>query len=228
MPTIAEQLSNATRTNLESQVALMTSLSTKAFEGMQKLIDLNVAATRSTLEESAGRMREMMDAKDPQQALSLSNSTAQPNIEKALSYSRHIANIASTTQAEMARATEEQMAEASRRMVGLLEQATSNAPAGAENIVALMRSAIGTANASYEQLSKTTRQAADAMQSNVNNAFQQFSSAASNAANSVQQQTSNTVQSAASNIQSAANTAVNTAANSAVATPVASRAEKQR
>lgn len=225
MPTIAEQLSIATRTNLESQVALMTSLSTKAFEGMQKLIDLNVAATRSTLEDSAGRMREMMDAKDPQQALSLTNSNAQPNIEKALSYSRHIANIASTTHAEMARATEEQMAEASRKMVGLLEQATSNAPAGAENIVALMRSAIGTANASYEQLSKTTRQAADAMQSNVNNAFQQFSSAASNAANSVQQQTNNTVQTAASNMQSAVSTAANQAA---AATPVVTRAEKQR
>lgn len=225
MPTIAEQLSNATRTNLESQVALMTSLNTKAFEGMQKLIDLNVAVTRSTLEDSAGRMREMMEAKDPQQALSLSNLNAKPSIEKALSYSRHIANIASTMQAEMARATEEQMAEASRKMVGLLEQATSNAPAGAENIVALMRSAIGTANASYEQLSKTTRQAADAMQSNVNNAFQQFSSVASNAAKSVQQQGNDVAQTAASNIQSATNTAINQAA---AATTAVSRAEKQR
>lgn len=218
MPTIAEQLSNATRTHLETQVALLTSLSTKAFEGMQKLIDLNVAAARSTLEDSTGRIQQMMDAKDPQQALQLSASNAQPNIEKALSYSRHVANIASTTQAEMARATEEQIAEASRKMVGLLEQATSNAPAGSENVVAIMRSAIGTANAGYEQLSRTTRQAADAMQNNMNNALQQFSSAASSAANNMQQQANSTIQTATNNMQSAANTVTSQVAAASAAT----------
>ncbi|MGN6389424.1 MAG: TIGR01841 family phasin [Burkholderiaceae bacterium] len=175
MATMSEQWTAATRMSLESQVALMTNLSAKAFEGVQKLIDLNVTAARSTLDESTATMRQLMSAKDPQEFLSMSSAQAQPTIEKALSYGRHLASIASSTQAELARTTEEQITTANRRFVDLMEQATQNAPAGSENVLAMVRSAIGNANAGYEQFSRTSRQAADAMQANVANAMNQFS-----------------------------------------------------
>lgn len=209
MATISEQVNAATRMNLESQVALMTNLSAKAFEGMQKLIDLNVSAARSTLDESTATMRQLMSARDPQEFLSMSSAQAQPTLEKALSYGRHLASIASSTQAELARTAEEQITTANRRFVDLMEQATQNAPAGSENVLSMVRSAIDNANAGYEQLSRTSRQAADAMQANVANAINRFSQPATSAApasNPAPNPASNVVADAAQQVKTAAST----------------------
>ena len=45
-----------------------------------------------------------------------------------------------------------------------------------------MKSAIGNASAGYEQFTKTTKQAAEAMEANLNTAVSQFSQAAEQAA----------------------------------------------
>jgi phasin family protein len=214
MATMTEQFSEVTRANLESQVSFMTAVSNKMFEGMQKIIDLNIQAARTSMDESNETIRQLMSAKGPQEFLSMSTQQTKPNLEKAMSYGRHVANITSTTQAEITKVAEEQLAESNRKVIGLVEQAAQNAPAGSENVISLMKSAINTANTTYEQLSKSTRQAADAMQSNVSNAVNQFSSATANTTDSVQ----STVQQTA-----AAATAPVTAPN-----PSAVRSEKQR
>lgn len=198
MPTVSEQLSAATRTNLESQVALMTAISNKMFEGMQRLIDLNLQAARTSLDESNQAIRQLMTVRETRDLINLSSQQAQPTMEKAISYGRHVATIASTTQAEMTKVAEEQVAESNRKLIGLVEQVTQNAPAGSENVVSLLKSAIDTANSTYEQLSKTTRQAADAMQSNLNNAVNQFSSATANITDAAQNQAQQSVSAVAS------------------------------
>ena len=58
---------------------------------------------------------------------------------------------------------------------------SKNAPAGTENAVALFKSALGSANAGYEQFTRTAKQATDAIEANVNAAVSQFSSAVKSA-----------------------------------------------
>lgn len=179
---IPEQFSNATKANFESQFAIFSSLTSKAFEGMEKLVELNITAAKASLEESSATTRQLLSAKDPQEFFALTAAQAQPTAEKALSYSRQVAAIAAGTQAEFTKAAEEQFAETNRKVISLVDEVTKNAPAGSENVVAVIKATIGNANAGFEQLQKTSKQAVQAMETNMNAAASQFAQAAQNAA----------------------------------------------
>lgn len=180
---IPEQFSNATKSSLESQFALLSSLTSKTFEGMEKLVDLNINAARATLEESSAVARQLLGAKDPQEFFSVTAAQAQPTAEKALSYSRQLASIAAGTGAEFSKAAETQFVEANRKVISLVDEVSKNAPAGSESFVAAVKTAISNANAGYEQFSKTTKQAVEAMETNLNAAVSQFSATARKASN---------------------------------------------
>lgn len=178
MFTTPEQFTNTAKANLEAQLAILTTLTGKAFEGVEKIIDLNINAAKASLEDSANTARQLLAAKDPQEFFSLSAAQAQPATAKVIAYGRHLAGIASSTQQEFTRATEEQIASTSRKVTELVEKATQNAPAGSENVIAAFKSAIGNASAGYEQFTKTTKQAAEVIEANINTAVTQFTQVA--------------------------------------------------
>jgi phasin family protein len=179
---IPEQFSNATKANLESQFALMSSLTAKTFESVEKLVELNIAAARTTLEESSNVTRKLLSAKDPQEFFSVTASQAQPAADKALSYSRQLASIATGAGAEFSKVAEGQIVETNRKVIALVDEVSKNAPAGSESFVAAVKTAISNANAGYEQLSKSGKQAAETIETNVNAAVNQFSATARKAA----------------------------------------------
>jgi phasin family protein len=176
-----EQLSAATKNNLETQLALLTTLTGKVLESVEKVIELNMNVTKAALEESTSNARQLLAAKDPQEFFALSATQLQPVGEKTVSYGRHVATIVSGLQSEFTKATEAQIGEHSRKLATLVDEVSKNAPAGSENVVAFMKSAIASANAGYEQLTKTTKQAVEAMEVNMNTAATQMSQAASKA-----------------------------------------------
>lgn len=182
MFTIPEQFSAATKANFESQVAIFTTLTNKVFESVEKIVDLNMNVAKTSLEESAVTAKQLLSAKDPQEFFTLSTSQAQPNTEKALAYSRHLASIATNAQTEFTKAAEAQIAETNRKIIALVDEVSKNAPAGSENAVAFLKSAIGNASAGYEQMTKTTKQAVDALEANLDTAVTQFSQAAAKSA----------------------------------------------
>lgn len=178
MSTFPEQFSAATKANFEAQIAMLTALTNKTFESVEKIIDLNMNVAKASLEESTATAKQILAAKDPQEFFSLTAAQAQPSAEKALAYGRHLANIASSAQAEFTKAAEEQFAETNRKVLALVEEVSKNAPAGSESAIAFVKSAIGNANAGYEQFTKSTKQAAEALEANLNTATSQFAQAA--------------------------------------------------
>jgi phasin family protein len=174
MFTIPEQFSAASKSNFEAQLALITALTNKTFESVEKIVGLNLNVVKASLEESNATAKQFLAAKDAQEWLALAAAQAQPNAEKALAYGRHLATIANGVQTEFSKAAEAQIAETSRKVLDLVEEVTKNAPAGSENAIAMVKSAIGNANAGYEQLTKTTKQAVEAIEANLNNAVGQF------------------------------------------------------
>ncbi|MBI3230654.1 MAG: TIGR01841 family phasin [Burkholderiales bacterium] len=175
---IPEQFSHATKASFEAQFAAFTNLTAKAFEGMEKLVDLNLAATRANLEESAQAARQLLAVKDPQEFLNISQAQAKPVAEKALAYSRQLANIASSTQNEFSKAAEAQITETNRKVIALVDEVSKNAPAGSETAIAALKSVIGNANAGFEQLSKAGKQALDAIEANLSTVVNQYAQAA--------------------------------------------------
>jgi len=173
-----DQFSAATKTHFQAQLELISTLTAKTFEGVEKLIELNLSATKASLEESVATAKQFATIKDPQELLALATAQAQPTAEKAAAYGRHLASIVSSTQAELTKAAEAQVAETSRKVSALVEEISKNAPAGSENAVALLKSAIGNANAGYEQLTKNTKQAVETLEGHLSNAAKQFTQAA--------------------------------------------------
>ena len=181
MNSFQEQFSAAARTNLESQLALLTAMTGKAFESVEKVIELNMSVAKAALEESTSNARQLLAAKDPQEFIALSTSQAQPNAEKAASYGREVMAIVSGLQAEVTKAAENQIGEHSRKFATLVEEVSKTAPAGSENVVAFMKTAIASANAGYEQMSKSGKQAVETMGANMNTAAAQMSQVTSKA-----------------------------------------------
>jgi phasin family protein len=160
-------MSAVARAQVENQIAACSAMTCKTFESMEKLFDLNFNVMKTSLEETSVIMKQVMAARGPQEVFSLMMSLAPPTTEKALYYSRHLANIASTTQLDISRTAETQLMEANRKVNSVMDDMARSAPAGSENMIALMKSAIGTASAGYEQLSKSTKQAAEAIEANL-------------------------------------------------------------
>jgi len=177
-----DQFSAATKTHFQAQLDLINTITTKTFEGLEKIVELNLSAAKASLEESAATAQQFASIKDPQELLALAQAQAQPTAEKAAAYGRHLASIVSATQAELTKATEAQVAETSRKVSALVEEISKNAPAGSENAVALLKSAIGNANASYEQLTKNTKQAVETLEGHLSNAAKQFTQVAEKSA----------------------------------------------
>lgn len=178
MFSLPEEFSAATKSHFEAQLAMITALTSKAFESVEKIVDLNMNVVKASLEESTVAAQQLMTVKDPQGLMALTSAQSQPSAEKAMAYSRHLALIASTTRADFTKAAEAQIAETNRKVLALIEEVTKNAPAGSEQMVAMMRSALGNANAGYEQLTKTTKQAVEALEGNLNTAVSQMTQAA--------------------------------------------------
>ncbi|ODV40962.1 Phasin (PHA-granule associated protein) [Cupriavidus sp. UYMMa02A] len=187
-----EQVAAAQKANLET----LFGLTTKAFEGVEKLVELNLQVVKTTFAENVDNAKKALSAKDAQELLAIQASLVQPVAEKTLAYTRHLYEIASETQSEFTKVAEAQLAEGSKNVQALVENLAKNAPAGSESTVAIVKSAISAANNAYESVQKATKQAVEIAESN----FQAAASAASKAA----QQASATARNAAAKKTTAA------------------------
>src|SRR6516164_7784637 len=103
----AEQVLAAHKANVET----LFGLTNKAFEGVEKLVELNLQVAKTALSEVAETSQAALSVKDAQELLSLQSSLLQPTAEKAAAYSRHVYEIASSTNAEVVKAAETQLAD---------------------------------------------------------------------------------------------------------------------
>ena len=159
-----EQLLASQKANVET----LQSLTAKAFEGVEKLVELNVAAAKAALNESAQHTQAMLSVKDAQELLALQASLFQPLAEKAAAYSRHLYDIASGTGTEFSKVAEAKASEAQKNFASMVDAAAKNAPAGSETAVAVMKSAVSAANNAFDSVQKAVKQATDAAEANFN------------------------------------------------------------
>ena len=160
----AEQVLASHKANVET----LFGLTTKAFEGVEKLVELNVTASRAALEEVANHAKTVLSVKDAQELLALQAGLLQPLAEKTAAYSRHLYDSASGTGSEFTKAFEGQAAEAQSKFMGVVDTASKNAPAGSEAAVAVMKGAVAAANNAFESVQKAVKQASDVAEANFN------------------------------------------------------------
>lgn len=169
----AEQILAAHKANVET----LFGLTNKAFEGVEKLVELNLQVAKAGFGEVAEHAKASLSVKDAQELLALQAGLIQPAAEKAAAYSRHLYEIASVTNAEVSKIAEGQFVDAQKKFVALVDTAAKNAPAGTENAVALVKSAVAAANNALESVHKAAKQAQDVAEAN----FQAISTSAAKA-----------------------------------------------
>ena len=164
MTLTAEQILASHKANIET----LFGLTTKAFEGVEKLVELNVTASRAALSEAATHTQAVLGVKDAQELLALQAGLFQPLAEKTAAYSRHLYDIASGTGAEFGKAFEAQAADTQKKFMSVVDNASKNAPAGSETAVAVFKSAIAAGNNALESVQKAVKQATDVAEANFN------------------------------------------------------------
>ncbi len=160
----AEQMMAAHKANIET----LYGLTQKAFEGVEKLMELNMQATKAALSDSANNAQALLSVKDAQELLAMQASLMQPLAEKAAAYSRQMYEIASGTGSEFVKAAEAQGAEAQQKFMAVVDNVAKNAPAGSETAVAVMKNAVSAATSAMENVQKAVKQASDMAETNFN------------------------------------------------------------
>lgn len=158
-----EEMSEAQKQNIDA----MLKLSHKAFEGIEKMVDLQLSAARASLQETAEKFQALMSVKDAQDMMAVNKEIATPSAEKALAYSRTIYDIASQTSGEVQRLIDSQISEANKKVVDALEEFAKTAPAGSEAVVAMMKSSLTAASSAYETANKAARQVVEMAERNM-------------------------------------------------------------
>ena len=159
-----EQIAAANKANLET----LFGLTNKAFEGVEKLVELNLQVAKAALAETAENTKAVLAVKDAQELLALQAALLQPSAEKAAAYSRHLYDIAAATNAEVTKTAEAQFADMQKKFMATVDTAVKNAPAGTESAVSLVKSAVTAANNAMESVQKAAKQAADIAEANFN------------------------------------------------------------
>ncbi len=159
----AEQIVASHKANVET----LFGLTAKAFEGVEKMVELNLSVAKAALDESSNNTQAALSVKDAQELLAMQANLFQPLAEKTAAYSRHLYDIASGTGGEFTKAFEAQTAAAQKQFAALVDSAAANAPAGSEQAVAMMKGAMTTANTAFESVQKAVKQATDMAESSL-------------------------------------------------------------
>ena len=159
-----DQVLAAQKANIET----LFGLTNKAFEGVEKIVELNLTASKAALSEASNHTQSLLSVKDAQELLALQSGLLQPLAEKTAAYSRHLYDIATSASADFSKTFEGQAAEAQKKFVGLVDSAAKNAPAGSESVVAILKSSVAAANNALESVQKAVKQATEVAEANFN------------------------------------------------------------
>lgn len=157
-----EQMLAAQKANIET----LFGLTQKAFEGLERMLELNMQATRAALADTSSNTQALMSVKDAQELLALQASLMQPLAEKTATYSHQLYEIAAGTGGEFVKFAEHQGAEAQQKFMAVVDNVARNAPAGSETAVAVMKNAVTSANNAMETVQRAVKQATEVAQTN--------------------------------------------------------------
>ena len=151
-----EQLTAAQKANAEVMMALLQS----AFNGVERLTALNMAATRELFNNSVASSQQLLSAKDAKDVAKLNSELAQPNVDKLMEYSRSM-------QKEVTSVMETQYSAFTKNASSAVEKATAGAPVGGDVFAATMKSMLGASTKAFDTMTSMTKQLTDMAETNM-------------------------------------------------------------
>ena len=174
MHNLAEQFIATNKANLQT----LEGLTSPAFASVEKLVELNMAASKVALEESFSHINALLGAKDVQELLSLQSDMVKPLTDRFSAHVQQVQSIASASGAEFTKAVEVKTAEVQKAFSDAVDNLAKTAPAGTESTVAAFMNALTTGQAAVESAQTSAKKALEVAQST-------FATAASQAVDAV-------------------------------------------
>lgn len=167
MFTNPEQFANATKALFEFQLETFNTLTSKTVQGVEQVIALNLSTAKASLEDTLAKGKEISQAADPKAALKVATDTIQPGVAGAAAYNQQLGDIIAEIREEFTRAADAHVAEAKSNLSALIYDVTKNVRPGSENAVQIVKTAIDNAFSGYEQVTKATKQAVQAVEAEI-------------------------------------------------------------
>lgn len=148
----------------EAAVHQFAQLAQLSFENFEKFAGLSLDAARESVEHATRHAAALASAKDPQQVIAINSAALEPAMKRAYAVSRSFYETAAATQAELKKVMDAQAAEMNGSAVATMEEAFKYAPAGSEQVVANMKSAMAAAQNAYANLAAMNKQLFDTVE----------------------------------------------------------------
>lgn len=157
-----EQLNAAQKANAE----VMTQLMRTAFEGMQKLAELNMAATRDFFNTTVANANTLLSVKDVNDAAKVNEALVKPNLDKLMGYSRSVYELIAEMQKEVTSVMELQYSQFAKDASSAIDK-TKSAPIAGDVFAAAMKSMLEATNNAYSTMTSMTKQLSDIAEANI-------------------------------------------------------------
>lgn len=174
----AEHMTTLNKANIEALEGAVN----QAYAGMEKLVELNMAATKAAMGETFSHLHAVLAAKTPQEMMALQTSYLQPLGAKSMAYFQHVQTIATEGQGDFTAQLESKMAEAQKVFGDSIEQLAKNAPAGSEAAMAAFQSAMSNGQKAVESAQAAIKKATATAQANFETVSKQANDLAKKAA----------------------------------------------
>jgi phasin family protein len=158
-----DQFSSANEAAL-SQFAHFAQLS---LANLEKFAEIGLDAARDSVEQATAHAAALAGAKDVHEVIAINSAALEPVMKRAYSYSRTVYETAAETNAEVKKVFEKQATELNSSAVSSLEEAFKYAPAGSEQVVGNVKSAIAAAQSAYSNLAAINKQLYDTVEKTV-------------------------------------------------------------
>lgn len=149
-----------------ANVDAFTTLTNQVFTGVEKLVELNLATTKSLLAESMCLANAVLGAKDVQELMTLQSKFLQPLADKSAAYAEQVKTIVTDSSAEFKKSFDAKAAEAQKVLTSAVENLTKNAPTSSEVAVAAFKSALTAGHHAVESAQVHVRHAVETAQAN--------------------------------------------------------------
>jgi phasin family protein len=159
---LAEQLVKLQKAN----IAAALRLAGIASDSVERLLEVQLHATRSTLADGVQQARVLAEATNLNELAQVRNALAQPALDNAASYVKEVCDVAVATQSEISKLIEEQVSQFNRQIVNGLHQIVTVVPTDSDVAVAAVRSAMSVVTSTYDNLSKSAKQLAETTHAN--------------------------------------------------------------
>ena len=158
-----EQLTAAQKANAE----VMMSLLRTAFNGVERLTALNIAASRELFNNTLSNTQQLLSAKDANAVAKLNGELAKPNLDKWMDYSRNVYDLVASMQKEVTAVMESQYNNFAKNASSAVEQATASAPVGGDVFAASMKSMLSASTKAFDNMTSMAKQLTEIAEANV-------------------------------------------------------------